>query len=303
MPTMHQGELAIDEAGVHRLLTAQFPAWADLPLVRVPSAGTDNAIFRLGDDLAVRLPRIDWAVGQVEKDRVWLPRLAPHLQVAVPEPLGLGAPGEGYPWPWLVCRWLEGEDATTAPVGDRQQLATDLGRFVAALHAVDTAGGPTPSDAGARGVPLAVRDDDTREAIAALGDRVDAHAVAAAWDAALRAPVWDAPGVWIHGDLIAGNLLITDGRLSAVIDFGPLTVGDPAADVAAAWAFLTAENREAFRAAVLVDDATWARGRGWALSTALVALPYYWTTNPVLADISRRSIAEVLADQTASPGG
>ena len=293
---MHADEVATDAALVRRLLAAQFPQWAELAIQRVESSGTDNALYRLGDHMVVRLPRIHWAVGQPEKEVEWMPRLAPSLPLAVPAPLALGAPGEGYPWHWSVCPWIEGETATLDRV-DPREAAVALGRFVAALHRVDPTDGPAPGAHNVdRGVPLANRDAATREAIGALGRAIDAAAVTAAWEAALAAKPWDGHGVWIHGDLQAGNLLAIDGRLSAVIDFGCLGVGDPACDVMAAWSYFGADVRDTFRAELTIDDATWARGRGWALSTALIAIPYYERTNPVLADIGRRSIAEALAD-------
>jgi aminoglycoside phosphotransferase (APT) family kinase protein len=193
---------------------------------------------------------------------------------------------------------LEGENATTARVDDWVQAAMALGEFVAALHRIDVDGGPTPGEHSShRGEPLSTRDSDTREAITALDGQIDTRAAARAWQASLDAPAWDGPPVWIHGDLHGGNLLAHRGRLSAVIDFGCLGVGDPAVDVMAAWTFLPAAARSTFRAAVGVDDATWARGRGWALSVALIALPYYIDRNPPFAADARHWIHEVLADR------
>ena len=296
---MRADELDTDAALVDRLLAAQFPRWAGLPIVRVESAGTDNAIYRLGDALAVRLPRIHWATGQPELEREWLPRLAPHLPLAVPVPLATGEPGEGYPWRWSVVPWLPGENASAVGV-DPREAAADLARFVLALQRIDTRGAP----AAGRGVPLVKRDAPTRAAIEELRGLpelgLDLDAVTAAWETALRAPAWDGPPVWLHGDLQAGNLLAVEGRLSAVIDFGCLGVGDPACDSIFAWNFLSAETRDAYREALDVDDATWDRGRGWALSVGLIALPYYRVTNPVLADIGRHAIDEVLADHAAT---
>lgn len=294
---MHAEELQIGTSLVRRLLAAQLPQWADLPLRRVESAGTDNAIFRLGDDMAVRLPRIGWAVSQVEKEHRWLPVLAPHLPLAIPEPLALRAPGEGYPWPWAVHRWLEGENALATPVSDMREAAVDLARFIAALQRIDTTGGPRSGDASSRGVPLAARDAAVREAIAALRDDIDVPAVTAAWETALAAPAWNRPGVWLHGDLTAVNLLVRDRRLAAVIDFGPLAVGDPAPDVMTAWIYLTREVRAIFRETLQVDDATWARAKGWALSVGLLILPYYKDTNPVLCGIGAYAIEQVLEDR------
>jgi aminoglycoside phosphotransferase (APT) family kinase protein len=300
---MHSDEVDTDVSLVGRLLAGQFPQWADLPLKPVRSAGTDNALYRLGEDLVVRLPRIHWATGQVEKEQRWLPRLAPHLPLAIPVPLAMGMPAEGYPWHWSVYRWLKGETASIERIADLRQAATDLARFTAALQRIDPTGGPPPGPHNShRGEPLAMRDAQTRAAIASLRGVLDADAVTAAWEAALEAPAWQGPPVWIHGDLQAGNLLVRQGRLSAVIDFGCLGVGDPACDLQVAWNFLSAETRDVFRASrasrasLPVDAATWARGRGWALSVGLIALPYYRNTNSTLAGISRRAIDEVLAD-------
>ena len=297
---MHADEVETDVSLVGRLLAAQFPQWADLPLRPVPSAGTDNALYRLGDEMAVRLPRIAVATGQVEKEHQWLPKLAPHLPFAIPLPLAMGEPGEGYPWHWSVYRWLDGENATFSPIADPRQAATDLADFVTALQQIDPTDGPPPGAHNFfRGEPLAHRDTETREAIASLRGVIDTDAATAAWEVALQAPAWPGPPVWIHGDLQAGNLLTVQGRLSAVIDFGALGVGDPACDVMPAWTLLTSAARDIFRAALQVDDATWARGRGWALSFGLIALPYYHRTNPVLAGIARYAIDEVLADRKA----
>jgi aminoglycoside phosphotransferase (APT) family kinase protein len=292
---MHADEVDVATTLVRRLIEAQFPQWADLPLEPVESAGTDNAIYRLGDELAVRLPRVAGATGQVADEQRWLPRLAPQLPLAVPLPLAAGRPGEGYPFPWSVSRWLPGEPATGDTLHDLSQAATELADFIAALQRIDPTGGPQSP----RGVPLTRRDARTREAIAALDGKIDTHAVTAAWEAALQAPPWRGPPVWTHGDLYDGNLLADRGRLSGVIDFGVLGVGDPACDLIVAWSLFSGEARTTFRTALAVDDHTWARGRGWALSVALIALPYYETTNPVMVANARHRINQVLADHAA----
>lgn len=301
--TMHANEVPTNEALVRRLLEAQFPEWAELPIRRVPSAGTDNALYRLGDDLAVRLPRIDWAVPMVDKECEWLPQLARQLPLATPVPLAKGAPGDGYPWHWSVCRWLDGENATLDRLTDPIQAATALAAFITALQGIDATDGPPPGPHNVyRGNPLAERDMRVRESIATLDDSFDTETLLATWEAALAAPVWDGPPIWIHGDLQSGNLLAVDGRLSAVIDFGCLGAGDPACDMMAAWTVFSAESRAAFRAALTIDDATWERGRGWAVTT-VGAIPYYTDTNPVLANIARRTLAEVITDVRDSGGG
>jgi len=302
MPTrrMHADEVDIDAALVGRLVAAQFPQWADLPIEPVSDWGTDNALYRIGDDMVVRAPRVRRATVALEKELEWLPRLAPLLPLAIPVPLAVGEPAEGYPFAWSIYTLLGGEMATVERIADPAQAATDLAQFIAGLQRVDPTNGPQPGEHNVfRGVPLAMRDKSTRAAIASLGGRIDAGTVTAAWEAALGAPEWRRPSVWIHGDLDARNLLVEDGRLSAVIDFGCLGVGDPACDAMVAWKLVSAETRDLFRVELPVDDATWARARGWALSQAVIALAYYAEeTNPVLVHEARRWMAEVLADHT-----
>jgi aminoglycoside phosphotransferase (APT) family kinase protein len=246
----------------------------------------------------VRLPRVQGTSEQVDKEQWWLPKLAPLLPLSIPVPLAKGLPGEGYPCHWSVYQWFEGEMAAIERIADPLQAATKLGQFVAALQQIDPIGGPPPGAHNSfRGAPLATRDAETRNAIASLRGVLDADIVTSAWDAALRAPVWLGAPVWLHGELIAGNLLAHKGQLRAVIDFGCLGVGDPACDVMAAWTYLPATTRDRFRAALPVDDATWERGRGWALSFGLIALPYYHNTNPGLAGTARAAIDAALTDQ------
>jgi aminoglycoside phosphotransferase (APT) family kinase protein len=294
---MHPDEVDIDDDLVRRLVASQFPEWAGLRLEPARFFGTDNAIYRLGDDLALRLPRRERNVRQLRKERHWLPKLAPHLPLAIPVPRAIGYPGDGYPFEWAVYRWLEGEPATEAPIRDLVVAAADLAGFLGAMQRVAAAGGPPPGEHNFfRGAPLAQRDEAARAAIAKLGSEIDGAAATAAWHEALRAPEWDRPPVWIHGDLDARNLLVQDGRLSGAIDFGGLGVGDPACDVMVAWKVLSPDAREIFRDALSVDDATWARGRGWAVSQAVGALAYYTEeTNPQLVRDARRWLAEVLA--------
>ena len=296
---MHADELDVDVERVRRLLAAQFPEWAVLPLEPVLPLGTDNANFRLGDELLVRLPRRPRTSLTLEKERVWLSRLAPQLPLAVPVPVADGAPTEGYPFSWAIYRWLPGENATVARIEDDVQLAEDLGELIAALRRIDAADGPPPGEHNFfRGVALAARDETMQAGIAALAGKLDIDAVTAAWEDALAAPEWRHPPVWIHGDLDARNLLFEDGRLSAVIDWGSAGVGDPACDVMVAWKLLCPDARDVFRTALDVDDATWRRGRGWAVSQAVGALAYYTEeTNAVLVQEARRWLAEALADR------
>ncbi|WP_428428984.1 aminoglycoside phosphotransferase family protein [Pararhizobium sp.] len=300
---MHDDELDINKPLVSRLIAEQFPDWAGLPLEAVLSAGTDNAIYRLGDDMAVRLPRRTGAAQQVEKESRWLPRLAPHLPLAVPVPLALGIPAAGYPFHWSVCRWLAGKDAVVSPIADLHEAAVSLSPFVSALQKIDITGGPPPGAHNFfRGASLASRDAQTRAAIESLNGIIETAPLIRAWNAALEIEPWDKPPVWLHGDIHAGNLLTEQGRLTAVIDFGGLGIGDPACDLMVGWNLLTPEARATFRSGVTVDDATWGRARGWALSVAVVALPYYLDTNPTLVAISRHAIRQVLADHADGLG-
>ncbi|MFC7265307.1 aminoglycoside phosphotransferase family protein [Streptomyces lutosisoli] len=300
----------IDADLVRRLLAAQFPHWAELPLSPVPLSGMDNATFRLGDDLSVRLPRYSHWAGQVEREHTWLPRLAPHLPLPVSEPLAKGEPGEGYPFPWSVYRWLEGETATTETLADPLRTAEQLAEFITALHQLDPTGGPGPEASNAfRGVPMGDERDSlaaearVRPKIAALKGMVDTDVVTEVWEAALAAPAWDAPPVWIHGDLATGNLLAVEGRLSAVIDFGTLAVGDPAVDLLPAWKFLPAEARGVFRTAVGLDDATWARGRGWALAGSLpVPDDPFFQEDPARVTAALHHLEQVIADHRDEAG-
>jgi aminoglycoside phosphotransferase (APT) family kinase protein len=294
----HEDELAIDAARVRQLVAVQFPAWAGLPVEPVRSSGTEHAIFRLGPDKAVRMPRFAWATAPVEKEHQWLPRLK-LLPLRIPEALGMGEPGEGYPWRWAVHSWLPGQEAA-GRIADFGEAADALGRFVAALQRIDTSGGPRsgPNNYN-RGTPLADRDQRTREAIGRI-DEFDQAELMAAWEEALDAPPWGGAPVWVHGDLHAHNLLVENGRVTGVIDFACLSVGDPAADLMVAWTLLPASARGIFRKHADVDDATWSRGRGTALAMAAQALPHYRRSNPVLAELSRRTLVEVLAERAAS---
>lgn len=289
---MHEGEVDIDVELVHRLLGAQFPQWAEMPLARVESTGTVNAIYRLGDDLCVRLPRLQGWATDLEKELRWLPTLAPHLPLAVPEPVATGRPDVGYPFVWAIYRWVEGETFARDRAGDERQAAYQLAQFVARLRGIDPTGAPRSR----RDRSMHAQDVETRTAIEQLRGVIDTHAVTAAWEIALEAPAYDGRAVWTHGDLLPPNLLVDCGRLLAVIDFGSMGVGDPAIDVIPAWSVFGAGGRRAFRAALEVDDATWARGRGFALHQALLIIPYYPATNPTFVTMATRTVDEVLAD-------
>jgi aminoglycoside phosphotransferase (APT) family kinase protein len=292
---MHAAEVETDVGLVRRLLAGQFPQWADLAIDPVVSYGTDHDIYRLADHLAARLPRIAWATDQAAKEREWLPKLAPHLPLAVPVQLAMGHPAEGYPFEWSVYRWLPGENGT---IDDLDQAAVDLAAFVNALRRVDVTGAH-PRPPRSRGAPLAELDEQVRRSIAQLGDRIAGDATVRSWEESLNAPAWDGEEVWVHGDLLPGNLLVADGRLSAVIDFGCLNVGDPACDLQPAWNVFAGDSRTRYRAELQVDDASWLRGRGWALYQAVSALPYYWDTNPGMIRQASHALAQALTDRSA----
>ena len=291
---MHADDIETDVALIRRLLSGQFPQWMDLPISRVTSYGTDNDIYRLGDQLAVRLPRRPgWAVAQVQLEARWLPKLAPQLPLALPVQVAMGHPAERYPFHWAVYEWLPGSDAN-GTIGDLNQAAVDLAGFVTALRRVDTTGAH-PRIPHARGGPLAEADEMVRSSVAQLGNRIDRDAVLRSWAESLSAPEWDRPDVWVHGDLLPGNLLVADGRLSAVIDFGGLNVGDPACDLQPAWNIFSGDSRQRFRAELGADDASWLRGRGWALQ-AVIGISDYWDTNPGIVAQCSHALAQVLAD-------
>jgi len=296
---LHSDQVDIDASVVRAQLEEQMPEYADLPLRYVPSGGTDNAVYRLGEELAVRMPLRPSSVGGLLKEIRWLPVLAPHLTLAVPEIVRVGRPGDGYPFVWAVVRWLPGADALTAGIGSMRDAAATLGRFVAELRRIDTADMPAPgSDGFIRGLPLIGRDDTFRTALAQCDGLVDVEVMTELWEDALAAPDWDGPPVWLHADLLPTNLLVQDGRLAGVLDFGAMATGDPAYDVTPAWHVLDREHRPLFRRIVGADDATWRRARGLVVSGAVITFPYYLHTNPTMVALARRGLAEVLADLT-----
>lgn len=268
--TPSDGRAGIDSALVSRLIATQFPWWRDLAVTPVDVDGWDNRTYRLGEGMTVRLPTAAGYVPAVAKETTWLPRLAPRLPVEVPRVLAQGAPGEGYPFPWSVRAWVAGTTAERARPRDMTRFAQDVAEFILALQRCDATDGPPAGvDTFHRGASPRHYDDQTRECLAALAHDVDTTLAAAVWDAALAAP-WHSEPAWFHGDIAAGNLLLRDGELAAVIDFGTSGVGDPACDLVIAWTMLRGESRDAFRRAVGQDEGTWARARGWALWKALL---------------------------------
>jgi aminoglycoside phosphotransferase (APT) family kinase protein len=278
------------------LIAEQFAQWAGLPVRRVELDGVDNTTFRLGDALSVRLPSADAYAEQVEKEHRWLPVLARQLPLPIPEPLAKGVPGRGFPRPWSVYRWIDGEPAASASIADLPQFAADLAGFLAALYAIDPSGGPWPGTHNFhRGGPLAFYDGQTQDALAELRGHIDTGLAAEVWQVANEA-AWDGKPGWFHGDAQPGNLLVRDGRLSAVIDFGTSGVGDPACDTTIAWTFFTGQSRQLFKERLPADAATWARGRGWAVWKAMIVLVGELRDDPEGAAYTTRVIEAILAD-------
>jgi len=269
-----------------RLVAEQFPDWADLPVTPVELNGWDNTTFRLGRAMSIRLPSHDRYVPQIEKEHQWLPVLAPHLPLPIPEPLARGEPSPAFARPWSIYRWLDGHTATMNRVSDLERFAVDLGEFLSALYRIDPAGGPPAGEHSFhRGGPVGTWNQQTRAAIEALARQIDSTEATNVWEAAVSAP-WDGAATWVHGDVTGSNLLVKDGRLSAVLDFGCCAVGDLACDLTVAWTFFVDASRETFRRTVVVDEGTWARARGWALWKALVTVHRAQATGqaPELAD-------------------
>jgi aminoglycoside phosphotransferase (APT) family kinase protein len=312
---LHEDELAVDVDLVRTLLGDLRPEWAGLPVEQLAASGSDNALFRVGDDLLARVPRQPGGGSGIEKEARWLPYVGAALPVAVSQVVAVGRPGHGYPERWSVVRWLDGEHPAVvggqpdeAGAHDRTALARDLAAVVVALRALPVPGEALgdPALRWYRGLPLVTRDDDTRRSLVACrainGLGLDLDAAAAVWDEAMALPgagVAEGPR-WYHGDLAAENLLVRDGRLAAVLDFGALAVGDPTVDLIPAWEVLDPAARAAFRDAVGVDDAAWLRGRAWALSLALMTFPYYWETMPGRCASRRAVVRAVLADAGVS---
>lgn len=288
---MHEDEIDITVSSVKRLLTEQFAHLAQKSMSIIRSTGTVNAICRLDHDFYVRLPRGDAGARSIEREWTWLPRLAPHISLSIPKPLAQGKPTHWYPYPWAIYPWLDGDPYEDYLVSDERQVACDLANFILELRGVDMVGAPQ----GGRD-PLIELDAETRAAIESSRSLIDAHAASEAWSQSLESPSWDGTPVWIHGDLLKSNLLVQDGRLCAVIDFGGVGIGDPAADVVPAWSVFSKAGRETFRQQLHVDADTWRRARGYALHQAALIIPYYTETNPEFVTMARRTVNEIVAE-------
>lgn len=290
---MHEGEIDIDIAIVNRLLAEQFPHLAERSITVVRSTGTVNAIYRLDNDLYVRLPRVETSAESIDREWTWLPKLAPQISLTIPQPLAQGKPTNWYPCPWAIYRWIEGFSYRDDLISDERQAALDLANFILELRNVNVLAAPR----GGRN-PLIELDTATRSAIESSQGVIDIEAVSAAWTRSLEAPLWNGTPIWIHGDLLRPNLLVQDGRLCAVIDFGGVGIGDPAADLIPAWSVFNQVGRETFRQALEVDDDIWSRARGYALHQALMIIPYYPKTNPEFVTLAKRTVKEIVTDLT-----
>jgi aminoglycoside phosphotransferase (APT) family kinase protein len=293
-------KIVINERLVRQLLAAQFPQWDHLPIKPVEFDGWDNRTFRLGKNMSVRLPSAEGYAAQVKKEQHWLPKLAPLLPRLIPVPLAMGQPDKNYPWHWSVYRWIEGENATTESIADLQEFATSLAQFLVALQQIDPTGGPPPGEHNFfRGGSLEVYDHETRNSVIALSGKIDTDLATEVWEAGIHA-TWRGKPVWLHGDMAASNLLVKQGRLNAIIDFGCLAVGDPACDLTIAWTLFSGASREAFFTALPLDRATWARARGWALWKALITLAAHIETNVQKSNNAKYVVNEVLEDHRRS---
>ncbi len=290
---MHDDQVDIDVEVVRGLLAEQRPDLAELPITPVVSTGTVNALFRIGDDLVARLPlQEEWAEG-IDREWMWIPWLSRRItSVRLPEPVFKGSANAAYPFVWSVYRWIEGAPYEDALIDDEAEAARTLARFVLELRALEV----TPSAPEGGRDPLAALDVDTREAIGGAGTLIDGAAATTVWDQALRTPPWDRKPVWIHGDLLRPNLIVHEGRLVAVIDYGYIGVGDPATDLIPAWAVFGPTGRAILREMLEPDNITWSRGRGIALHQAAMIIPYYVETNPGFVELARRTIEQILDD-------
>jgi aminoglycoside phosphotransferase (APT) family kinase protein len=260
----------INKALVKRLIEEQFPQWKGLPIRAVENQGWDNRSFRLGEDKVIRLPSAADYAAQVEKENHWLPKLAPLLPVNIPKPIVVGKPGYDYPWLWSIYSWLEGESASTASIPNLSAFAGELASFLLSLHRIDPANGPMPGPENFyRGGSLEHYHDQTHQAIARLKGKIDSPKAIELWEAALKTR-WKISPVWIHGDMSPTNLLVQNGHLAAVIDFGQLAIGDPACDLVIAWTFFVSKSHEAFKKSLNFDSDTWLRAKAWALWKALI---------------------------------
>lgn len=300
--TLHENEVPVDEEVIRSLLAEQCPQWTGLSLTPA-GAGTENTMYRLGDDLLLRLPRTADKAHALRKEREWLPRLAAELPHLIPEPVHAGAPAAAFPLPWAVFRWIDGEEVRPDTVQDWAALGADLAAVVRDLHRIDLMGATRAGDLSwYRGGSLRACDEWITTCLAdcraTVGERMDVDALERMWRAGLALPEPTRPHVWLHGDLKPTNLLVRDGRLHAVIDFGALSIGLPDAEHATVWD-LPAQARHAYWDAIGIDDATWTRARAWAIAVGASGISYYWHTYPAFVAECQARLRSILSDAAA----
>ena len=281
---------------VKQLIIEQFPNWSDLDIKPVKLSGNDNRTFHLGESMSVRLPSEECYVPQVEKEHIWLPILAQKLRLPISIPLAKGKPSKYYPWPWTINQWIDGETINKENISDLNQFATDLGQFLNELQSIDASGGPMAGKHNFhRGGNLAVYDKETRDSIENTKEFFNEDLLIEIWETSLNSK-WERNPVWIHGDIAPGNLLVKNGKLCAVIDFGILGVGDPSCDAAMAWTFFDEHSRKTFKEVLKFDENTWNRARGWALWKALITFDANKDYSSIITDESFNTINVIIKD-------
>lgn len=296
MNDLSERRFEVVEELAQSLIDGQFPVWSHLPLKKIDSAGTDNSIYRLGEELAVRFPVSASAAQQVAKEHIWLPKLI-SFAVAIPIVIGAGRPMNEFPFPWSVMTWIEGKDATADVIVDWLKTAEDLGQFIREFRSQNPSGAPLAGKHNAfRGTALGNLDQIARNAIDALRYMFDHSLLLDIWEQALGVEPWAGAPQWIHGDIHAANIIVKNGNIAGIIDLGLMGVGDPACDLAPAWSFLPSHVRDVFREAADVDGPTWLRGKGWGLYIGVIALSYYRGRNPTLSGIAETAIRAVIED-------
>lgn len=289
---MHVDEVDINPELIKALLLEQFPEFTNHPLQKMHPEGTDNVLYRLGNDKLIRLPRTKSSSLNIEKELTWLPRLGPKLPISIPKILCKGLSNKNYPFPWLICEWLDGINPDQEDMVGKLKVAADLATFVNAMQQIPAKSGPNCR----RGQPLNTCDKQVLQSIPLLNKLYDTSLLKKLWESAINVPHWKKEPVWIHGDLHAGNLIVKDRILVGIVDWGLAGVGDPACDMMVAWTLLNQQSRKIFHSIIQPDDDSWARGRGWALFLGIVGYPYYRNKNPIFARIAKRALDQVIAD-------
>lgn len=286
--------LVINVSLVQKLISEQFPHWSHLRITPVEHGGWDNRTFHLGSSMLIRLPSAQEYAAKVKIEQHWLPQLASHLSVVIPTPLAMGKPTEEYPFNWSVYQWIDGQIATKANIDNMHQFAEDLASFILELHVIDTYNGPLPGKHNFyRGAPLKIYDHEVKQACRILENSIDTHKLLTIWNNAC-ASTWNRPPVWLHGDLAPSNIILKNGILHGIIDWGGMAIGDPACDLAIAWTFFDYESREIFKHVLNLDNQTWDRGCGWALWKALIIYAELPGTNPLGKEESQQILDRIL---------